>query len=102
MSGITTHVLDVSKGKPAAQVPVVLEVLVKSDEWAEIARDTTNADGRVANMIPKDSTPKSGIYKLTFNTETYFHSSGTTGFYPHVSIVFEVKATNEHYHVPLL
>ena len=43
-----------------------------------------------------------GAYRLTFDTGGYFAAQGLRGFYPEVSIVFEVRAASEHYHVPLL
>ena len=34
--------------------------------------------------------------------ENYFRALGTRGFYPSVTVVFELAAPDEHYHVPLL
>jgi len=98
MSGITTHVLDTSRGRPAAGVPVVLEI--RSNEgWREVARAETDADGRVRNLLPEVAV---GVYRLTFAIETYFEAEGTVGFYPEASIAFHVRNAGEHHHVPLL
>ena len=43
---ITTHILDTSTGKPAANVPVSLFVL-KDKNWELLTSGTTNADGRI-------------------------------------------------------
>ena len=43
MSQITTHVLDTSLGRPAAGVPVTLEIQ-KSGGWQEISKGATDAD----------------------------------------------------------
>lgn len=99
MSGITTHVLDTSRGCPAAGVPVVLERGVESD-WQEVARGTTDVDGRVGDLL--SSAPEDGRYRLTFDTGTYFGRFDETGFYPEVSVTFVVAAGEQHYHVPLL
>jgi len=38
MTEFSTHVLDISAGKPAAGVPVVLEAKVKGGGWKELSR----------------------------------------------------------------
>lgn len=100
MSRITTHILDTSKGSPAGNVAVVL-YNGANDAWTELARSKTNADGRVADLLPQDQLPETGIYKLRFETKDYFDAQGIATFYPFVEIVFDI-AFNEHYHVPLL
>jgi 5-hydroxyisourate hydrolase len=99
VSGITTHVLDTSRGCPAAGVPVVLERAVDSG-WEPTGRGTTDADGRVGDLLA--SPPESGRYRLSFDTGAYFRTIGEAGFYPEVSVTFVVEQGEEHYHVPLL
>jgi len=101
MSGITTHVLDISRGRPASGVPVVLEIREESG-WREIGRALTDGDGRVEQILPEGSVLTTGIYRLTFDIETYFRDQKIEGFYPEASIVFHVRDTNDSYHVPLL
>jgi 5-hydroxyisourate hydrolase len=101
MSGITTHVLDTSQGRPASGVPVVLEIRSETG-WREIGRSETDTDGRVRNLLSEDSTLTTGIYRLAFEIETYFRTQGIEGFYPEASIVFHVRDASQHYHVPLL
>ncbi|GAC1369373.1 MAG: hydroxyisourate hydrolase [Hymenobacter sp.] len=100
MSQITTHILDTTKGKPAAGVSIAL-LQQADDTWQEIARGVTNADGRIADLLPHKRPLELGVYKLMFFTSAYFAQSGTANFYPFVEIVFNVTG-NEHYHVPLL
>ena len=99
MSGITTHVLDTSRGRPAAGVPVLLERVVDSG-WQPVGRGTTDADGRARDLL--QSAPGDGQYRLTFDTGAYFRAIGESGFYPEVSVTFLVTHDEEHYHVPLL
>jgi 5-hydroxyisourate hydrolase len=99
VSGITTHVLDTSRGRPAAGVPVVLERATDSG-WQPVGRGTTDADGRARSLLLSE--PEAGRYRLTFDTDTYFRAVGDTGFYPEVSVTFVVGQGEEHYHVPLL
>lgn len=93
MSGISTHVLDTSRGRPAANVRVRL--LLGEDE---IASATTNADGRCPALLPGTVALTAGTYRLVFEIGSYFEES----FYPEVSISFVVKDAAAHYHVPLL
>ena len=100
MSQITTHILDTTKGKPAAGVTVAL-LQQAGDNWQEIARGVTNSDGRIPDLLPKEKQVELGVYKMKFYTQEYFLQDGTANFYPFVEIVFYV-AGNGHYHVPLL
>ena len=101
MSGITTHVLDTARGRPAAGVPVVLEV-ESGNDWKALGRGATDADGRIGQLLPGGATLAAGTYRLTFDTQAYFASQGIEGFYPQVSVVFIVRDPAQHYHVPLL
>jgi 5-hydroxyisourate hydrolase len=96
MSGISTHVLDTSRGRPATGVPVTLEVRSGGDEWRALGRGRTDADGLV------DGELTAGTYRLTFDTAAYFDACGVEGFYPLAQIVFEVRDPSQHHHVPLL
>ena len=101
MSGITTHVLDTSQGRPASGVPVILEM--RSDVgWRVIARAETDADGRVRDLLPPGSPLTAGTWRMTFDVGTYFVSQGVESFYPEASIVFIIRDAEQHYHVPLL
>lgn len=96
MSGITTHVLDTSLGRPAAGVAIVLQRRTDDAGWKEIGRGVTDADGRLRTLTGPDI--EAGTYRITFDTRGYDSES----FFPEVSIVFVVKEPAEHYHVPLL
>lgn len=101
MSGITTHVLDTSRGRPASGVPVVLEIR-SEDGWREIGRTETDADGRARQLLSPDSVLSTGTYRIMFGIETYFRAEGIEAFYPEAAIVFQVRDAAQHYHVPLL
>lgn len=96
MSGITTHVLDTSRGRPASGVPVLLEIQ-EGNGWREIGQALTNEDGRTELL----SEATMGIYRLTFKTEAYFQAQEIEGFFPEAIIVFHVRDA-KHHHVPLL
>lgn len=101
MSGITTHVLDTASGRPAAGVPVTLE-LEGADGWTKIGEGVTNPDGRIANLTPTEISLDTGTYRLTFDTGQYFATQNVDAFYPEVTVVFRISDSAQHYHVPLL
>ena len=84
----------------AGGVPVLLEKW-SGGNWSTVASGTTNADGRVPDLLVKDQKLDPGNYRLTFETAAYFKSLKTKAFYPHVTVVFEINDSS-HYHVPLL
>jgi 5-hydroxyisourate hydrolase len=97
---ITTHVLDTARGRPAAGVPIVLEVL-RGDGWEALGRGATDADGRLRDLVAEGTALAAGRYRLTFDTGAYFRDRAEAAFYPEVAVVFTVAA-DEHHHVPLL
>jgi 5-hydroxyisourate hydrolase len=101
MSAITTHVLDIARGRPARGVGVALAI--ESEQgWQDLGQGTTDADGRCRNLLPDDFNFAPGIYRLTFDTGAYFAAQQCENFYPQVSINFVVHDAAQHYHVPLL
>ena len=101
MSAITTHVLDVAHGRPAAGVTVLLERRAAGG-WAAIGRAATDADGRARGLTAEAGPLAAGVYRLTFDLATYFESQGARAFFPEATLVFEVRDAAEHHHVPLL
>ncbi len=103
MSGISTHVLDLARGRPAAGVAVELAIRAGEDAgWRTLARAATDADGRVGRLLPADTPLVAGVYRLVFATGDYFAGLGVEGFYPEAAVVFSVRDANQHHHVPLL
>jgi 5-hydroxyisourate hydrolase len=101
MAAITTHVLDVARGRPAAGVRVALERSTGSDMWQVVGRGATDADGRLRSLSPNSDLPI-GVYRIVFETRPYFDALDIRSFYPYVIVTFEVTAADGHYHVPLL
>lgn len=108
---ITTHVLDVARGSPASGIEVHLEVWKNAsippsfnnkgfNGWATVGSSVTNNDGRSGQLMDIVENVAPGFYRISFNTAKYAPS----GFFPYVSIIFEIKEsqTAEHFHVPLL
>ncbi len=98
-SPITTHILDLGGGKPAAGVAVTLEKVTDS-QGTVIAEGITNDDGRIMSWF--DGIIETGHYRLRFATGPWYESRNLETFYPEVSLDFQVTDPDVHYHVPLL
>jgi 5-hydroxyisourate hydrolase len=97
MSDITTHVLDVVLGKPAAGVALRLEIRGGA-VWIVVGESATDTDGRCRDLA-NDAAP--GVYRLTFATGAYLEQLGRRSIYPDISITFNC-GDEPHYHLPLL
>ena len=98
---VSTHVLDVAAGRPAAGVAVRLQRL-DGAAWIDIASTTTDADGRVAALVPGGSDVPAGTCRLTFDVAAYFAARQQDAFYATIAIEFVARDGTQHYHVPLL
>jgi len=99
---LSTHVLDATTGRPAAGVEVRLEH-GGPDGWSPAGEGQTGADGRL--RLPggaAESGFEPGVYRITFGSGAYFEARGSASFYPEVTVTFDMTASGEHYHVPLL
>lgn len=95
---ISTHVLDTTRGQPAAGLAVKLFRREPDGDWKELGEAVTDADGRVKQM--REEELEAGEYRLEFDTRPYFERSGLDAFYPAVSVVFSFDGGQLH--VPLL
>ena len=100
-SPITTHVLDIARGRPAIGVPVLLEICEGKNAWRVVGSGVTDEDGRMRTLLA-GAALEAATYRISFDTAAYFRAHGIEGFYPEVSIVFAVRDASSHYHVPLL
>jgi 5-hydroxyisourate hydrolase len=93
MTGLSTHVLDLTTGTPAAGVAVTLE---RSSDggWQHVGEGVTDGDGRVAGL---GVALGSGVYRLVFAT-----GDAGNSFYPEVHVIVDIDDAREHYHIPLL
>ncbi len=99
MSGLTTHVLDTARGRPAAGVRVTVQV-EDGDGWRDVGGGVTDTDGRVPGLLAGELS--AGTHRLTFATGAWFEAQGVAGFYPEVAVVCRIDDPAAHYHVPLL
>ena len=101
MTGLTTHVLDTTHGRPAAGVALRL-----IRDGLVLVETTTNADGRCDAPLLSAETLAPGAYRLEFEVGAYFRGRGLSlpepAFLETVVIDFGIADMAEHYHVPLL
>ncbi|QPM91580.1 hydroxyisourate hydrolase [Pseudooceanicola algae] len=102
---LTTHVLDTARGVPAEGMEIVLYRLVDGVR-DELARMTTNADGRTDSPILPKAHFLPGTYELEFHAGPYMDASGVPPEAPRfldvIPLRFGISDPESHYHVPLL
>ena len=100
---ISVHVLDQVKGLPAEAVGVTLEEQAPAGEsWTVVAKQSTDAKGRVSSLLPKDKPLRKGVYRVTFATGDWFAAHAQTSFFPSITVAFRVEDPTRPYHIPLL
>ena len=92
---LSSHVLDTTLGKPAANMQLALTTLD-----GRVIQTQTDSDGRCNQWQNFDF--KAGEYCLRFFTKDYLLTHHSHSFYPFVDIHFELTENGGHYHVPLL
>lgn len=98
---LSSHILDITHGQPAAGVKIDLSKQDGSGNWEVIDEKYTNANGRIPDFLKfEKGSSHMGIYKLTYYTQPYFEKLNQTSLYPFIDVVFEISDGN-HYHVPI-
>ena len=90
---ISTHVLDTTRGEPAAGVSVTL-----SRVGAAPVTHQTDADGRIGSL----GESVAGRYRLSFDVGDYYKKKGASAFVQRATFEFEITDSNRRYHIPLL
>jgi 5-hydroxyisourate hydrolase len=104
--GLSTHVLDIMHGTPAAAMRVSLYT-TEGDTATLLKQVVLNQDGRNPDglLIAHDQL-SAGTYRLVFDVANYFKGRGVIlpqpNFLDRVALDFGVAAPSQHYHVPLL
>ena len=93
-AGLTTHVLDLVTGRPAAGMTIELWV-----NGALVKTVVTNADGRTDTPLVSAGSLAPGEHELVFHVGGYF---GNESFLTRVPVRFTIADPAARYHVPLL
>lgn len=103
---LTTHVLDLTGGRPAAGLAIELVALGDDGSARHLAAATTNVDGRTDAPLLAAADLRTGAYELRFAVGAYFaaqgHQLGAPPFLDVVPVRFGVADADAHHHVPLL
>ena len=99
---ISTHILDVSAGRPAAGLRVRVYRADPQAGWQRVAEADSDADGRINELLPFGMELTAGDWRLRFEVGAWFEARRVQTFYPAVDIYFTVRNADEHHHVPLL
>ena len=102
MTCISTHVLDLVRGKPAMEVAVRLEKQDDAGAWRLLTSVRTDHEGRCPQLLPEGADLAAGVYRLIFETGSYFAAQKIDSLYPAVEVTFRVKDGESHFHIPLL
>ena len=105
MAGLTTHVLDTARGRPAAGMALELARLDENGDRQVLKTVRTNADGRTDEPLLAGEELTRGVYEIIFHVGEYF--AGHEGvpdppFLDSVPLRFGIADLSAHYHVPLL
>ena len=97
---LTTHVLDIARGCPAAGVGITLVRLPDEGGEETLATAVTNTDGRTE--APLLEALEVGTYELRFAVGDYFDARAEPPFLDVVPVRFGIGDPGVHHHVPLL
>lgn len=104
MGRLTTHVLDLSAGKPGAGMRVAVFRLGADRE--KLVDTVTNEDGRCDGPLLDGDDFQAGLYEIAFAAGDYYRSNGVDApeprFLDEIVIRFGIAERDQHYHVPLL
>ena len=104
MAGLSTHVLDTSKGKPAVELKIELYRIIDTEKVL-IKTVSTNKDGRIDGPLLSAESLEEIHYELLFFAGDYLKKQNSElkhVFLDKIPIRFFVNNKSENYHVPLL
>ena len=105
MGKLSTHVLDITQGKPGAGVKVKL-FRVEGSTKVLLKTDTTNQDGRCETPLLTGGEVVAAKYELVFAAGDYFAAQGVAlpepRFVDEVIIAFGIADADANYHVPIV
>lgn len=105
MGKLSTHVLDITQGKPGVGVKIALYA-IHANGRNLLKNVVTNQDGRVDLPLLQGEEMQVGQYELVFSAGDYFASQGihlpTPRFVDCVTLAFGIAHADQNYHVPLV
>ena len=96
---ISTHVLDLGSGEPAAGVGVALFRMTDDDTPELISDLQTDDDGRIRDLLDGSELTE-GDYQLAFDVGAY--NDDPDAFFQSAALALRITDASRAYHVPLL
>ncbi len=96
---ISTHVLDLASGEPAAGVGVALFRLADDGSPELLGELQTNDDGRIPDLLDGGDLTE-GDYQLAFDVGAY--ADDPDAFFQSAAVALRITDATRPYHVPLL
>jgi 5-hydroxyisourate hydrolase len=93
---IVTQVLDSTYGKSAVGVPARL-FKASGDGWTTVAEAETNSNGCIEDW--NSWRPERGLYRIVFDSDSYFAGLGTASAYPEVIVIFRMQEESQAFQV---
>jgi 5-hydroxyisourate hydrolase len=98
---ISTHVLDLELGVPAAGLPVALFRLEEDGRPELLTERVTDAEGRIRSLLTDDL--ETGDYQLVFDLAAYAASlDRDADFFENLAVGIRIDDAERSHHVPLL
>jgi len=99
MAGISTHVLNLTTGRPIRGMRVELYDVAQKPAQ-RITSTRTNADGRTDAPMMAAAAARTGDFELRFHVGEHFKEP--TALSDEVLVRFSIFDAAQHYHVPML
>jgi 5-hydroxyisourate hydrolase len=96
---ISTHVLDLATGDPAAGVGVAVFRLAADGSPELLSELRTDGDGRIGDLLA-GAELEAGDYQLAFDVGGYLDDPEP--FFQSLAVALRIGDTERSYHVPLL
>ncbi|WP_066368539.1 hydroxyisourate hydrolase [Herbidospora mongoliensis] len=96
---ITAQALDSMYGRAAAGVQARLEHSADLG-WRTVASAETDGDGSILEW--PDAVFRRGLYRLVFDSDTYFVGLGINAAYPEIAVMFRILDEADSYQIQVV
>ena len=93
---IIAQVLDGTYGNCAVGVRACL-ACAKGDDWITVSEAETSSEGRIDAW--DSSNLQRGLYRIVFDSDSYFAGLGATTAYPEVAVTFRMQSASAAFQV---
>ncbi|XP_067402309.1 transthyretin-like [Emydura macquarii macquarii] len=99
---LIVKILDTVRGSPASNVPIKLYKKAEDETWVLLNSGKTNEYGHIYVLTTEEQFV-TGLYKIEFDTVTYWKGLGLNPFHEHADVVFTANDSgHRHYTIAAL